>query len=45
MVGILVRKTIINPKGGHMKLIGTITVLVAAIYRRLTAKVSAAPAN
>jgi hypothetical protein len=29
--GILVWETSINPKGGHMKLIGTITVLAAAM--------------
>ena len=44
MVGILVRKTIINPKGGHMKLIGTITVLVAAIATSLVPTAGAAPA-
>ena len=44
MVGILVWKTIINPKGGHMKLIGTITVLVAAIATSLVPTARAAPA-
>jgi uncharacterized membrane protein YgcG len=45
VVGILVWKTIIiNPKGGHMKLIGTITVLVAAIAASMVPTAVAAPA-
>jgi hypothetical protein len=46
--GILVWETSINPKGGHMKLIGTITVLAAAVAALLVptagAATTAAPA-
>jgi hypothetical protein len=41
--GILVWETSINPKGGHMKLIGTITVLAAAVAALLVPMAGAAP--
>jgi uncharacterized membrane protein YgcG len=41
--GILVWETSINPKGGHVKLIGTITVVVAAVAALLVPMAGAAP--
>jgi uncharacterized membrane protein YgcG len=43
--GILVPETSINPKGGHMKLIGTITVLAAAVVTSLVPAAVAVPTS